>query len=107
MKPLKAYCYVMKKHGIYFAATPTLNLTAVGSSMDEAKQELHNAIQSYLETVLKDGFNFETDKHLLKRRAPMYMYFEYLVCFVASSIPDSMPFFSFEEKLPLTLCLAH
>jgi len=106
MQPLNANCYIIKKHGVYFAATPTLNLTAVGSTLEEAKAGLHDAIISYLETVLNDNFNIETDRHLLKRRAPLYMYLEYAFCYVGTLLPASRRLFSFEEKLPLTLCMA-
>lgn len=105
MEPLTAHCYIIKKHGVYFAATPTLNLTAVGNTPEEAKTGLHNAIISYLETVLNDNFNLETDSHLLKRKAPLYMYIEYAFCYVGAFLSASSRLFSFEEKLPLTLCM--
>lgn len=95
MEPLKAYCYIIKKQGFYFAATPTLNLTAVGNSAEEARKELHNAILSYLETVLNDKFNLETDRHLLKRKAPLYMHAEYILCCLGALLTASRRLFSF------------
>ncbi len=107
MEPLTAHCYIIKKHGVYFAATPTLNLTSVGDTPEQARAGLQEAIKSYLETVLNDNFNFETDRHLLKRKAPLYMYLEYAFCHIGSFLTASKRLFPFEEKLPLTLCMAH
>ncbi len=83
MKKRKVRCYIMPLDGMYFAGCITLNLTASGSSVDEARRELDDVIHLYL---------------------------DYAKCLIAHHVSPIIgavkDFFTFEEVLPLSLCLA-
>ncbi len=96
IKNYKIYCYVMKKGDRFYAATPTLNLSSVGNTLEHAREKLENNITSYFEVVCNKNFNPEKDMHLLKRKAPLFMYRDFAICFIITYLFKIKRFFEFE-----------
>jgi len=105
LKNYKLRCYLTGVKGDYFAACITLNLTASGKTEKIAIASLEKNIKSYLEVVLKEK-NPKDYLHLLNRPAPLYMYTDYIRCFIVHNITKSLPDRTFIETAPLTLCVA-
>lgn len=105
LKNYKLRCYLTGVKGDYFAACITLNLTASGKTEKSAIANLEKNIKSYLEVVLKDK-NPDNYLHLLNRPAPLYMYTDYVKCFIVHHLTKSMNERTFIETAPLTLCMA-
>ncbi len=100
-------CYTMKKDEAYFAACLTLNLTAVGKTMEEAKRELEDVINLYLEVAVNNQ-PLEEAKRLLRRPAPLYMYVEFSMCFIISKIFAKSKNEKVFTQIPdLQMCMAH
>ncbi|MFH0976208.1 MAG: hypothetical protein V1874_10550 [Spirochaetota bacterium] len=102
-KSFKVRCYIIQKAGLFFAGCITLNLSATGESVEEAKANLDKVINSYIAVAAK-GQKFENFAHLLNRDVPLFMYREYLFCWIMFHISKTRNLFTFSENLPLTIC---
>lgn len=106
MRPYFLKCYVMGKSNVFYAACLTLNLSATGKTIEEAKKNLDFAIKEYFEIIQKDK-RYEEYEHLLKRPAPLFMYFEYSICSIVTFIHLTKKWFTFKEKIPLKPALEY
>lgn len=106
MKPLIIKCYAIKKGGVFFAASITLNLTATGATFEEARNNLNNLIIDYLNTISHNR-KLEEFEHLLNRPAPAYMYFEFALCFIACALRKNTEACNFNEQVPYNIQFAH
>lgn len=106
MKPFRARCYVMPKEGLFYAACLTLNLSAVGETLDEAKSNLDETINEYMR-IATEGREYDEFRHLIRRPAPLFMYVDYLVCFAVQFLDPRGKHLRFQEPLPLTICYTH
>ena len=101
-KYYKIRCYAMKVDNSYFAASITLNLTTTGRNINEAKEKLNKIIFAYLDESISNKPLNEC-KHLLNRPAPLYMYFDYIKCFIFHHVVKTKEFFTFTEKPSLNM----
>lgn len=93
----KLNCYVTRKHGLFFAACITVNLTATGYTLEEARNNLDELLIDYLKIIV-EGHEFNEFKHLLNRPAPFFMYIDYAKCFVLFNLFKFKKELTFEES---------
>lgn len=104
MRSFKVRCYALKRDGIYFSASITLNLTASGNTLEEAQNNLEKLIRNYLRTITKNR-KLEQFEHLLNRPVPAYMYIDYLLCYTCHYLSKACSVFN--KKIPYTIQFAH
>ncbi len=105
MKSFKVRNYALEKDGIYFAASITLNLTATGNTLTEAKNNLNKLVHDYLRTITKNR-ELKDIEHLLNRPAPLYMYIDYIICSIYHCLSKANKPCTFEERIPYNIQFA-